>query len=202
MGLDLSKKKGSFRNEAEEEQKSKSAFDQVEEIEQQIFAKMKLHPYAQPSKSPADLSQLDVNQLSNADLSTIYSQYTAYAAYLMTQASKTKSMLTMAKSNLTRLGAQIKADLYSKNVPKDEIAVAVKTDGLYQDAELEYHKQHIMNQIISAYYRAYDMQSKALSRVVEIRKMEFQQGQRDHHIQNHRIRLPSHLGKKGAASRG
>lgn len=157
----------------------------VEDIEAELQAKG-IHAFKKPSSQPQGLSELDVNELTNDELAALYSQFIAYQAFLSTEVARAKVEKSAADRNLKHVTAKLKAALHAKGVKEKEIPEKVRLHPLYLDYDLHYAEARYRFEILESYDRAYGKQAQALSRCVELRKIELEQSKRD-----------GNLGKKG-----
>lgn len=160
-------------------------FDPHEEIDrvvEDLKERLGIETYPKPKSTPKPLADADISKLTNVELEQLYIQYTAYTSYLVTQLAILKQVEYSAKNRLTHVAAEIKNELYTKKVPKDMLASRTKTHEVYVEVEHEYDKAKMMHTILEAYYKAYSKQAQGLSRVVELRKQEFDESLRSGNI--------------------
>jgi len=81
----------------------------------------------------------------------------------------------IAINNMKHVTAELTASLYAKEVPKAEVPTRVKESVAYQEADAELVRVFAMKTLLEAHYRAYEKQASALSRLISLRELEFQQ---------------------------
>jgi len=151
----------------------KRAFDILEEV-QQDARDMGLEDYPKPAGTPPPLSNLDPENLQNRDLEVYYTAYVAYAQYIGPKVAAAEAAYKISTSNLARIAANLEAEMHKDEVPKAEIKARVKTHPHWEEQELEHLKLFATKTILEAHYKAYSNQAKALSRIIELRKLEFE----------------------------
>lgn len=166
-------------------QRSQRALDILEEIQAQVRA-MGLPDYPKPETSPVPLSEIDPSDLSNRDLEKHLTTYIAYAAYLEPKVAEAEFAYKASAHNLKAIKASLKVSLYKDNVPKSEIEARVTDSPEYCAQELEHLKLYAIKQILEAHHSGYSRQAAGLSRLVEMRKLEYEQESRGQHVQNYK----------------
>lgn len=177
-GLNLKGTPISSRNTQE---RTKRALDILEEIQQQV-KKMGLPEYPKPTTQPTPLSDLDVGALSNRELETQMASYVAYAMFLAPKLAEAEAAYKISTANMKAVAASLKVSLFKDEVPKSEIDARVSVAPEYIEQELEHLKLFATKQILEAHYKAYSKQAGALSRIVELRKLEYEQETRQHNV--------------------
>lgn len=147
---------------------------------------MGLPDYPKPVGSPQTLSDIDVESLSNPDLGTLYTQYTAFAQYVYGQWAQAEASYKLASTNMKRLEARIKSSLLAKGMAASKVPSAVKENGVWLEAEFETVRLYVIKTILEAHYKAYDKQASALSRIIALRELEFEKAMRENGITNRR----------------
>jgi hypothetical protein len=178
MGLNL---KGTPATSNATIKRTKRALDLVTEIREEIAA-MGIHPYPQPKTAPTPLSDLDVGSLSNRELETHMTNYVAYAQYVGPKLAETEAAYKVSGANLKAVAASQKVSLMKDGIPKNQIDSRVTESQDYAEAELEYLKLYAIKQVLASYYKSYSRQASALSRIVELRKLEYEQDLRQHNV--------------------
>ena len=163
------------------QERAKDAFSILAEVQDSV-RRMGIPEYPRPEGSPPSLAEVDTGSLSNRELETFYSKYVAYAQYLGPKLAEAETAHKISQSNLKHLEATIKADLTAKQVPKTEHATQVKENAVYLENEIEDLKLFATKTILAAYYKAYANQAKAISRIIELRKLEQEQAVRQNSI--------------------
>lgn len=159
----------------ESEAKYRSAFDAIEDTKREM-REMGLDDYPKPKTSPVALSEVgDIDALTNAQLGGLYVRYVAHAQFIGARLAETVAGYKIAVSNLKHLQAELSATMFSQEVPKGEIAARVRENPLYKEFDGELVKMFAMKTLLEAHHRAYDKQAAALSRVISLRELEFQQ---------------------------
>jgi hypothetical protein len=127
------------------------------------------------------------------------SQYIAYSNYLAPKVATAASALRISAANLKLVLANQKVSLMKTYVPKAELSDRAKDSPEYQEYELEHLKLWAMHEILEAHYKAYGKQYEALSRSVELRKMEFESSLRQSGVDSFKNRIGG--GKRPAPQR-
>ena len=135
-----------------------------------------------PSKHPDSLADLDITILTNNEVASLHTQYVAYSAYIGDQLAKIEGLEEMAKKLLKDTLAELKDALFAKSVKGAEATASAMKDQLYRDLDMEHAKLFFMKAIMKRRYAGYVKQAAALSRTVELRKLDFEQGRRDTNI--------------------
>lgn len=161
--------------------RGKAAFDILEEVQQRV-RDMGIPEYPQPKNTPTPLGNLEVGKLSNRDIETYYTQYVAYAQYLAPKLAEVESAYKISESNMKHVVATLKVELVKDQVPKAEHDALVKENEIYLQQEIEHLKLFATKEILSAYHSGYVNQAKAMSRVVELRKLEQEQEARGNNM--------------------
>lgn len=187
MGLNL---RGTPLASQHAHERTKRAFDILQEIQEEA-ARMGLPPYPKPSSAPKALSDIDVGELSNRELETQMAKYVGYASYLMPKLAEAEAAYKIATANLKSIKASLKVSLFKDGIPKNEIEARVIESPEYAEQDLELLKLFATKEILDAHYKAYSKQAQALSRFVELRKLEFEQSLREHNVGNIKKRQAS-----------
>lgn len=169
----------------EEMEQFKNADDLLAEVGSQA-ARLGLLPYPKPTNVPENLADMDISELPNNQLGNLYSQYTAHAQYVNGELVKAEIAYRSANTSLKQLDAKLKLKLFARDVPKAEVPAMVREDPIRIDYEMEVLKLFAMKEILEAHYKVYSKQAEALSRIIALRELEFNQSMRDHTIQNRR----------------
>lgn len=182
MGLDLRGTPVASKSAKETAQK---AFDVLAEIQEQV-AMMGLPDYPKPTNAPRPLSDIDVGSLSNRELETQMTSYVAYAMYVMPKVAEAEASYKIAVANLKKITANLKVGLFKDKTSKAEIDARVTDSPEYQEYELETLKLFAIKEILDSHYKAYSKQASALSRVIELRKLEYEQAVREASVGKYR----------------
>lgn len=185
--LDLSKT--AFLSD-EEWAQFKNAQEMIEEVKGKA-EEMGLHKYPKPSTQPPSLADMDVGEIPNSQLSQLYSQYTAHAQWVFQEFTEAEIAYKNGVASLKLLDAKLKSKMYAMGMPKAEVPALMREDPIRTEYEMEVLKLYAMKEILGAHYKAYSKQADALSRIVEIRKLEFEQTMRASGISSHRKGQPS-----------
>jgi hypothetical protein len=193
--LDLSK---TAITDRESEEELRSAFDIIEETKEKM-SEMGLEEYPRPRNAPKALAEIDdIDSLTNSQLGALYVQYVAYSQFISAKLSETIAGYRIAANNLKHLHANIASTLYAKEVPKAEVPARVKEDPLYKQYDAELVKFFAMKTLLEAHHRAYDKQAAALSRMISLRELEFQQSLRQDNIKKPKARrIPPNADLRG-----
>lgn len=138
-----------------------------------------LKAFDKPKDQPQGLADLDVNDLTNDALAGLYSRYIAYQAYLSTEVARAKVHKSATDRNLKTVKAALKAAFHAKGVKEKEIVERVQLHPLYVEHDAAYAHARYTFEILESYDRAYGKQAAALSRCVELRKIELEQARRE-----------------------
>ena len=156
----------------------KSAFDLIDETKRKM-EELGLEDYPQPSSRPTPLAEIDnIDTLTNAQLGALYVQYVAYAQFVCARLAEIVATHKIAETRVKHVTAELTASLYAKEIPKTEVSTRVRESVAYQEADAELVKTYAMKTLLEAHHRAYDKQAAALSRVISLRELEFQQAMR------------------------
>lgn len=171
------------------EQKYQSAFDTLDEAKSQMRA-MGLEEYPKPSALPPSLSEVgDVDALTNAQLGALYVRYVAYAQFVGAKLAESVAGYKIAVSKIKHLQAELSASLFAKEVPKAEIPARIRENEMFKEFDADLVKMFAMKTLLEAHHRAYDKQAAALSRMIALRELEFQQTLRQSGIQKPKARV-------------
>jgi len=133
---------------------------------------------------PVNLTEVDTTSLGLRQLEDLFIKYTSYAQFISTIVVERTSALKNEETRLLRIRALISKNLMAEGVPKSEITAArdahpdveaVLASVLYTRTERD---------MVEATYKAFSGQARALSRVIEIRKLEYEQTTRTGTISN------------------
>lgn len=162
----------------ESDQRHKSAFEIIDETKQKM-AELGLEDYPQPSSRPTPLAEIAaIDSLTNAELGGLYVQYVAYSQFVGARLAEMVATYKIAINNMKHVTAELTASLYAKEVPKAEVPTRVKESVAYQEADAELVRIFAMKTLLEAHYKAYEKQASALSRLIALRELEFQQALR------------------------
>lgn len=132
-----------------------------------------------PKNHPKSLADVELAELTNAEVASLYSQYVAYSAYIGDELAQIEGMEEMAKKLLKDTLGELKDALFAKKMKGPEATAAAMKDELYRALDMEHAKLFFMKAIMKRRYRGYIQQAAALSRTVELRKLDFEQNRRD-----------------------
>lgn len=173
----------------EERSQFKNAQDMIDEVKSKA-EEMGLHKYPKPSSQPVSLADMDISELPNAQLGQLYSQYTAHAQWVFQEYTEAEIAYKNGVASLKLLDAKLKAKMFAMGIVKAEVPALMREDPVRVEYEMEVLKLYAMKEILGAHYKAYSKQADALSRIVEIRKLEFEQTIRASGIAGHRKGQP------------
>lgn len=151
-----------------------------------------------PKNHPAELADMDTALLTNADLGSLYTQYVAYASYIGDELAKIEGMEESAKKLLRDTLAELKDAAFTRDLKGAEATSAALKDELYRALDLEHMRLFFMKAIMKRRYRGYVSKAAALSRTIELRKLDFEQVRRDGNVGfgNKRPATPGGFGAK------
>lgn len=135
-----------------------------------------------PDNHPKALADLDITLLTNNELASLYSQYVAYGAYIGDGLAKVEGLEEAAKRFLRDVLSELKEAQFVKGMKGAEATSAALQDPLYKDYDLEHTKLFLMKTIMKRRYDGYKDQAAALSRSIELRKLDFEQSSRDNNL--------------------
>lgn len=156
----------------------KRVSDMLEQVKMELDRRGIPEP-VKPSNHPKSLADVDLAALTNAEVSSLYSQYVAYSSYIGDELAQIEGMEEMAKKILRDTLGTLKDSLFAKGIKGAEATAAATKDALYQALDMEHAKLFFMKAIMKRRYRGYISQAAALSRTVELRKLDFEQTRRD-----------------------
>lgn len=165
--------------------RAQHAFDILAEI-QEMVTKMGLPEYPKPKVAPTPLSDLDISALSNQEVAAQMANYIAYAQYVGAKLAEAEAAYRISASNLKQIAASLKVSLFKDQIPKGEVDARIQTSPEFQKHEYEHLKLYATKSILAAYYKSYSKQAAALSRIVELRKLEFEQEHRTNNVGSYR----------------
>lgn len=165
--------------------RAQEAFEILGEV-QEMVRKMGLPPYPKPEAAPTPLCELEMEALSNQEVAAQMVNYIAYAQYVSTKLAEAEAAYKISEVNLKQIAANLKVALFSDGVAKAEVSARIQDSSEYQKYEQEHLKLFATKSILSAYYKSYSRQAAALSRVVELRKLEFEQEHRANNVNSHK----------------
>lgn len=161
------------------------AHDIMEEIKEQM-ADIGLAPYPRPRNTPEPLDEELLESASNRELEKHLVHYTGYAAYLQTKLVEAQIAYRACTINMKAVKNSLKSSLFKDRVPAKEIDSRVALAPEFIEQELEQLKLYAVQQMLEAHYNAYSKQASAVSRVVELRKLEFEQSRREHNVSHYK----------------
>jgi hypothetical protein len=187
-----------------DERRVLSAREMVEnlmaEVEEDLARRGILNP-PRPEAHPEPLANLDSTKLTNADLASLYTQYVAYSSYIGDELAKIEGLEEAAKRLLRDTLMQLKHAQFLRNVKGPQATAAAMQDPMYQELDIEHSKLFFMRAIMKRRYDGYVAQAAALSRTVELRKLDFEQTRRDTSIgHGKRPNFPSGFGSPSSKS--
>jgi len=153
----------------------------IDDVRKQTRA-LGLLPYPKPDTAPDTLVGIELESLPNHALGQLYIRYTAHAQYVGGQLAELEAAYRLACTNLKHIDAKLRSKLFASAVPKAEVASRAKDDALYQEFDTEVVRLFAMKTLVTAHYRAYDKQAAALSRIISLRELEFEQNLRGSNI--------------------
>lgn len=134
---------------------------------------------AKPRTEAAPLADIDITKLTNNELATIYTQYVAYTAYIGDQLAQVEGQEECTKKLLKDTLANLKNALFAKGHKGPEATAAAIRDPLYVGLDKEHAKLFFIKALTKRRYDGFVAQAAALSRCIELRKLDFEQARRD-----------------------
>lgn len=151
----------------------KGAMDILADVQRSV-RNMGLPEYPKPEGTAPPLGNLDSAALSNRELERYYTSYVAYAAYIGPKVAEAEAAYRISGSNLKQIAANLETQMYASKVPKAEVKAKVLNNPVWIEQELEHLKLFATKTILESHMSSYSNQAKALSRCIELRKMEFE----------------------------
>lgn len=160
-------------------QEAKAKIDKMlAEVEAELEARGIPEP-PRPTNHPRSMADTDVTTMTNAEVANLHTQYVAYSSYIGDELAKIEGLEEMAKKLLRDTLAELKDALFAKGTKGAEATAAATRDGLYRALDMEHMKLFFMRAIMSRRYRGYISTAAALSRTVELRKLDYESTRRD-----------------------
>lgn len=135
-----------------------------------------------PNSHPKSLADTDITAMTNAEVANLYSQYVAYSSYIGDELAKIEGLEEMAKKLLRDTLAELKDAQFTKGVKGAEATAAATKDGLYRALDMEHMKLFFMKAIMKRRYKGYISNAAALSRTIELRKLDYESIRRDGNV--------------------
>lgn len=177
----------------------------LQEVEETLESRGVLEP-PRPEGHPEPLANLDITALTNDQVASLYTQYVAYASYIGDELAKIEGLEEMAKKLLKDTLAELKDALFAKGIKGAEATSAAMKDEVYRELDMEHAKLFFMKAIMKRRYKGYVTQAAALSRTVELRKLDFEQLRRNDNLGRGKpppgFGAPRGLGKVPAPKKG
>lgn len=143
-----------------------------------------------PTGHPRPLADVDITDLTNNELASLYTQHVAYGAYIGDELAKIEGLEAHAKKMLKETLASLKDAQFAKGVKGPEVTARAMNDPLYGAMDMAHLRLFFMKAILTRRYQGYTAQAAALSRTIELRKLDFEQSRRDNNL--------GYPGKQGA----
>ncbi len=159
----------------------KRGLEILADIQEQVYL-MGIPEYPKPKHTPEAIADVDLSAMSNRELEQLLSQYTAWTAYIGTKLAEAEVAVKAADAAMKAVVASLKASLLKDGTPKAEIDAKVRTSPQFIEYDLEYLKLYAMREILDAHNRAYSKSAQAVSRNIELRKLEYEQEQRQNNV--------------------
>lgn len=153
-----------------------------EEVVEDVRARM--HASGIPEMSPprgeppVSLTDVDTASMSLRDLENLFIKYTGYAQFISTIAAERVAALNAEQTRLKSAKARIAKMLMEEGVTKADIAAARDAHPDVEDISISILRTRTERDMVEAARKAFSGQAAALSRIVEIRKLEYEQGSR------------------------
>lgn len=168
-----------------------TAVDLLEEIQERI-RKMGVMDFPKPEGTIQSLGSLELGAFTNREVETLLARYIGYVAYLGPKIAEAETAYRIGAANLKLVEANLRVSLFKDNVPKNEVVARVRESEEYIEQDLEQLKLFAVKHILAAHCNAYKEQAKAVSRSIELRKLEFEQEHRANNVAGHKG--PAHRG--------
>lgn len=149
-----------------------------------------------PKNHPEPLADLDINSLTNQEVASLYTKYVGYSSYIGDELAEVECLEHAAKKLLRETLGELKDAQFVKGVKGAEATTAAMKNPLYKELELEHTRLYFMTTIMKRKYSHYVQQAKALSRTVELRKLDFENHRRDSNIGRGKTPSPTGFGSK------
>jgi hypothetical protein len=170
---------------------AQTAIDILEEIQGRI-RKMGVMDFPKPEGVIQALGSLELGGCTNREIESLLARYIGYVAYLGPKIAEAETAYRIGAANLKRVEANLRVNLFKDNVPKAEVIARVRESEEYIELDLEQLKLFAIKHILGAHCNAYKEQAKAVSRSIELRKLEFEQEHRANNVAGHKG--PAHRG--------
>lgn len=169
----------------------------LEAIQKQVRA-MGVPDYPRPRQTPEAIADVDLSAMTNRELEQLMSQYTAWAAFMGTKLAEAEVAYKASTAAMKAVTASLRVSLLKDGVPKNEIDAKVQTSPEYIEYDLEHLKLYAAREILDAHYKAYSRSAQAVSRNIELRKLEYEQDMRQQNVSSFKR---NHLGRPGQIRR-
>lgn len=168
-------------------------YSMLEEAKAQL-AERGILDMPKPKNHPLPLADMNVNDLTNSEVAGLYTQYVAYASYIGDELAEIECLEEAAKRLLRETLGKLKDAQFAKGLKGAEATAAAISDPFYRELDIEHLRLFFMKSIMKRRYRHYTSQASALSRTVELRKLDFESQRRDSNIGRGRPKLPAPTG--------
>ncbi len=188
-GLDLRKRPvvTPEKREAISAAKTEEIIDEV----RSAMRKLGVPEIPQPSNAPPSLGTVNIENLDNRSLEVLYLQYVGFSEFLRPRLAELEASYAFAKAGMKRVVADLKNQARAAHTPKDEILASIQENPVYIEHDSEVLKLYAMREILKSYQSGFSNQAKAISRIIEIRKLEFEEGHRKNSIGGFRPDRPA-----------
>ena len=115
-------------------------------------------------------------------MAELYIQYVGFAVHINTRVAEIECLEKSASAELKKTKGRIENALRAGGSKVSEIKSELEVHPVYVDAVVEYNKLYFMRQLVRSYYEVYNKQASAISRVIELRKLEFEQLRREDNL--------------------
>lgn len=177
---------------------SNASIEEIQVLKQEIQDILGVPDVPQPSRYPEQLSEIDITLLSNPDLTKLYTHYVAYANFVGGRLATLRCAEKLSKKNLKRALAEIRANLAAQGIKGADATAQAQLNPVYARCENDFTKSMMMALIVASIHRNYSEQAKAISRTIELRKLEFEQTMRQGNIAKPSLRrMPSSFQRTG-----
>lgn len=138
----------------------------------------------EPMKPDFDLPDIppDISSIHDKELADLYSKMLSWDSYFSLQSAWAEAELKEAKNKMTLIASKLK----SKKKNKAE----VDSDPRVRGAKAEVQEREQTSHILETTHKVFSAKLRMVSRMIEIRKLDWEKSSRDGHIRN--VKYPHH----------
>jgi hypothetical protein len=144
-------------------------------------AKYGLVPLPAPKTAPTPITDVDVNALTNDELTALYVSHVGYASYIAAVTATAETGLAEATNARDYFVAKERIRYAEEGVADDEILPTIKSTAEYLELNQTVVSRKTEWTMLKAYYKNYRSQAAALSRVASIRSIDIDQARNLNH---------------------